>query len=99
MKHAFHIYLCAAGALAGCTLLLGIHDDYSRLSDAQGDAPIEAGDALSEAADAPVATYNDLTDPSKWAAFDVSTVNPKAKGFIGAGFDGRYLYLVPYNNG
>ncbi|HUJ60778.1 MAG TPA: hypothetical protein VLX92_19885 [Kofleriaceae bacterium] len=34
-----------------------------------------------------------------WETFDVSTVNGGAKGFEGGAFDGRYLYLVPYNNG
>jgi hypothetical protein len=34
---------------------------------------------------------------SSWSTFDVSTVNPAAKGFIGAVFDGRYVYLVPGN--
>jgi len=29
----------------------------------------------------------------------VGTVNPSASGFIGGIFDGRYLYLVPHNNG
>ena len=30
-----------------------------------------------------------------WSFFDVATLNAKAKGFFGAGFDGRYLYFVP----
>jgi antitoxin component YwqK of YwqJK toxin-antitoxin module len=34
-----------------------------------------------------------------WSTFDVSTVNAAAKGFGGGAFDGKYLYLVPYNNG
>jgi hypothetical protein len=36
---------------------------------------------------------------TSWAVFDVSTVNPGARGFQGAAFDGRYLYLVPIYNG
>lgn len=31
--------------------------------------------------------------------FDVSQVDPSCRGFSGAVFDGRYLYLVPLNNG
>ncbi len=31
--------------------------------------------------------------------FDISTLNPGARGFSGAVCDGRYLYLVPLNNG
>jgi hypothetical protein len=34
-----------------------------------------------------------------WETFDVSTVNSAAKGFIGGAFDGRYVYLIPYNGG
>lgn len=49
--------------------------------------------------DAGPATYSDLTDPTKWSAFDTTSVNPGAWGFVGATFDGRYLYLVPsYSN-
>lgn len=33
------------------------------------------------------------------ALFDVSRVHPDARGFSGAVSDGRYLYLVPLNNG
>jgi hypothetical protein len=36
---------------------------------------------------------------SAWHVFDTAKVNPKAKGFKGAVFDGRYLYLVPHHNG
>ncbi|MCC6526015.1 MAG: hypothetical protein IT373_25435, partial [Polyangiaceae bacterium] len=47
----------------------------------------------------PATTYNSLTSAANWATFDVSTADAGAKGFDGAAFDGRYLYLVPYNNG
>jgi hypothetical protein len=40
-----------------------------------------------------------FTTGASWSTFDVSTVDPGAKGFIGAGFDGRYVYLVPNQNG
>jgi hypothetical protein len=36
---------------------------------------------------------------AQWTSFDVSTVDPNAKGFQGGAWDGRYLYLVPYDNG
>lgn len=36
---------------------------------------------------------------SSWSAFDVTTVSSGAKGFHGAAFDGRYVYLIPFNNG
>jgi hypothetical protein len=43
--------------------------------------------------------YSDLADTTKWTTFDVSTVNPNAKGFSGGAFDGRYVYFAPYQNG
>lgn len=36
---------------------------------------------------------------TSWATFDVSSVNPGAKGFVGAAFDGRFVYLVPSFDG
>ncbi len=47
----------------------------------------------------PATTWNALTDGSKWSSFDVTSVNGVAKGFAGAAFDGRNIYLVPNNNG
>lgn len=35
---------------------------------------------------------------TSWESFDISTLTPAAKGFIGGAFDGRYVYFVPYNN-
>jgi hypothetical protein len=43
------------------------------------------------------ASYNDLTDPSFWSTFDTTAVSAGAKGFVGAAYDGRYVYLVPYD--
>ena len=43
------------------------------------------------------ASYNDLTDPSFWSTFDTTAVSAGAKGFVGAAYDGRYVYLVPYS--
>jgi hypothetical protein len=45
------------------------------------------------------ATYNDMTQPAFWSGFDITTVDANAKGFEGAVFDGRYLYLIPYAGG
>ncbi len=44
-------------------------------------------------------TQADFTTAAAWAVFDISTVNAGAKGFLGAAFDGRYVYYAPYNNG
>ncbi len=40
-----------------------------------------------------------FTSASSWSVFDTTRVNPQANGYQGAAFDGRYLYLVPDNNG
>lgn len=49
--------------------------------------------------DATATVYHDLTDPAWWSTFDTTTVAVTASGFVGAAFDGRYVYFVPYNNG
>src|SRR5262249_41892644 len=36
-----------------------------------------------------------FTDAASWSTFDAPTVDANAKGFTGAVFDGRYVYLVP----
>lgn len=43
-------------------------------------------------------TQAEFDKPESWSKFDVSSVNPGAKGFVGAAFDGRYVYLIPLNN-
>jgi hypothetical protein len=35
---------------------------------------------------------------TSWSAFDVTSLNSEAGGFIGGAFDGRYIYLAPYSN-
>lgn len=44
-------------------------------------------------------THASFTDAASWEVFDASTVNASAKGFLGAAFDGRYVYYAPYYNG
>ncbi len=36
---------------------------------------------------------------ASWEALDLTTIIPGAAGFLGAVFDGRYVYYVPYYNG
>jgi hypothetical protein len=43
-------------------------------------------------------TQGPFASGSSWLTFDVTKVNPNAKGFYGGGFDGRYIYLVPFSN-
>jgi hypothetical protein len=40
-------------------------------------------------------TQASFTAATSWSWFDVTAVNPNAKGFQGALFDGRYVYLIP----
>ncbi len=44
-------------------------------------------------------THGALTSPGSWATFDTTKVNSTAYGFAGGAFDGRYVYLVPNDNG
>jgi hypothetical protein len=41
-------------------------------------------------------TTASLTAASSWSVFDTTTLNPTARGYFGATFDGRYAYFVPY---
>lgn len=41
-------------------------------------------------------TQGKFGDDASWNVFDIAGVFAGAKGFAGAVFDGRYLYLVPY---
>ncbi len=36
-----------------------------------------------------------FTSEASWSTFDLTNVNSLATGFVGAAFDGRYVYLVP----
>jgi hypothetical protein len=44
-------------------------------------------------------TQMSFDTPTSWTTFDTATVSAEAQGFSGAVFDGRYVYLVPNNNG
>ncbi len=41
-------------------------------------------------------TTGSFTNAGSWSSFDVAPLNPAAKGFAGAAFDGRFVYFVPY---
>lgn len=36
---------------------------------------------------------------SSYSFFNMAAINPSAKGYSGAVFDGRYVYFIPYENG
>jgi len=45
-------------------------------------------------------TQGNFKDANAWTIFDLKAqVNPAAVGFLGATFDGRYMYFVPYQFG
>lgn len=44
-------------------------------------------------------TTGSFTAASSYSVYDTTAVNANSKGFIGAVFDGRYIYFVPNNNG
>ena len=60
---------------------------------------LDAGANADAASDSVATVYHDMTNPAFWSTFDLTVVSPSAKGFVGAAFDGRYVYLVPANNG
>jgi hypothetical protein len=37
--------------------------------------------------------------PRSWSTFDLTSVNPNARAYRGAAFDGRYVYFVPSGGG
>ncbi|GEM_PF-809636 len=44
-------------------------------------------------------TQSSFTASASYTFFDMTTVDASARGFAGAIFDGRYLYLTPLSNG
>jgi hypothetical protein len=70
-----------------------------------GDSGNDAGDAgdsgphdASVASEAGEAGPPQFATASQFMVFDVSTRNSSAAGYIGALFDGQYVYTVPYTN-
>jgi hypothetical protein len=59
-----------------------------------------ANTSLRGAIDAATAVAYDTTvdGAASWSSFDLGFLSPKPQGFLGAVFDGRYVYFVPYNN-
>lgn len=39
-----------------------------------------------------------FTSAASWSTFDTTTLNPAARGFGGAAFDGRYVYFIPHGD-
>lgn len=110
----FALIVVALGSSIACTAILGSYEVGSGDSVTPGnEAGSEAGsdssttdssttDGGADAADAADAnikyTYNDVTERAKWEASPLPSVAPN-HSFGGGAFDGRYLYVVPGNNG
>lgn len=43
-------------------------------------------------------TQGAFTDVASWSEFDVGTLSPAAGDFFNLGFDGRYVYFVPWHS-
>lgn len=92
------VAMVAAGAAAALSGGCGgdIDDepkpDASNLGDVGSTPDASKPDGQSSAT-----TYNDISDPTLWETFDSTTVDPKARGFTGEAYDGRYVYYVPYD--
>ncbi len=57
-------------------------------------------DGGADAADANITyTYNDVTQRTNWESSPLPSSTPSSANFGGGSFDGRYVYLVPGNNG
>jgi len=62
-----------------------------------GDAGARDGGDAGEA-DAAEAGPPQFGSPSQWSTFDMSVPDNSAAGYLGGVFDGRYVYLSPYQN-
>jgi hypothetical protein len=43
--------------------------------------------------------YHDITDARLWESYDLGGDDPTLRGYVGAAFDGAFLYLSPWQNG
>jgi hypothetical protein len=40
--------------------------------------------------------FHELTDTRWWSKIDLATIDPGLRGYAGAAFDGKYIYLAPW---
>jgi hypothetical protein len=43
-------------------------------------------------------TAGGFASPASWSMFDTSTLSASGVGYDGAGFDGKYVYMIPNTN-
>jgi hypothetical protein len=65
--------------------------DRAAPAEARSDLPIPLDKAKPDGG----TVFGQLTDPDRWTSFNLPSVNAAAHGYMGVGFDGRYLYFVP----
>jgi len=96
------LVLGAASALGACSLLTSLDDlraptptdggaDTLADSPVPPDAPADKGGGSDSGADGGA----DLSDLSRWSAFDLTSLGGAPTGLWGGTFDGRYVYLTP----
>ena len=97
-------FACAALAMiSGCTGGERSRSTSGALGDGGADAWVrtEAGMAQADGGcnvgGSPA--YQDMTVAARWTTHDLATLDGRLSGFAGAAFDGRYLYLVPFDDG
>jgi hypothetical protein len=82
----------AAGALVRLVGACSSFASNASIADAgAGEAGVQE---TSTAKDGGTAVH-DLRSPELWSTFDLQSLDVRARNYVGAVFDGRYLYLVP----
>ncbi len=72
--------------------------DVRITKDAGKDAGVDGrtNDARIVDSGADVEVYQNLDNSFNWSTFNTAGLNGKAAGFAGGTYDGRYVYLAPY---
>jgi hypothetical protein len=102
MRRRFLLLLGCASALGACSLLTSLDDLRAPATDGGADTLADSPVPLDALADAGEAGSDgdtdggvDLSDLSRWSAFDLTTLGGAPTGLWGGTFDGRYVYLTP----
>ena len=97
MRAIAPVLLVLLPASAGCAGLWGFDDLFVGDAGAPGDSSSQDGPPSQDAGDAtqPPTAWHDVTNPSFWSTFDLTSLTANAQGFFGGAFDGRYVYFVP----
>jgi hypothetical protein len=85
----------ALTAGAGCTFFFPSFDEYLGDGGSRAAPDADGLDGAMETTDAASVTYHAFDGAQYWETVDLTLVQPNLRGFAGAGFDGRFLYLAP----